>query len=82
MVLKRTSFSLQRVAFHAYRIALNEPSLRKASTDHNGSADEHDLYPGLPTNPSHAPVTASLVAGTAQDPRVPPVDTPPRRQHL
>lgn len=45
------------------------------STDHRcerpaptttGSDDEHDLYPGLPTGPSHAPVTDSLVAGTGR----------------
>ena len=34
--------------------------------------------PGLPTGPSHAPVTASLMVGAAPGARVLPVDNPPQ----
>jgi len=34
----------------------------------------------LPTGPSHAPDTASLVVGAAPGARVPPVDNPPRHR--
>ena len=34
--------------------------------------------PGLPTGPSHAPATASLMVGAAPGARVPPVDNPPQ----
>ena len=36
--------------------------------------------PGCPTGPSHAPDTASLLAGAAPGARVPPVDNPSRNQ--
>ena len=41
---------------------------------------ERDLHTGLPTGPSHAPDTASLLVGAAPGARVPPVDNPPRHR--